>query len=192
MKKIIALLLVTCMIFALASCTAKSDGAINAKTEENKVTEEKKETSPIEKEEKKKDEKSEQTLTLYFCDSEAFALHADIRKISGEVTIDAGYAVNELIKGTTAEGLINVIPKDTVLNSCVVEKGLCTVDFSAHLLDAAGSTAELFAIYSIVNTLCGLDGIETVQFTIDGQKVMAFGSYQFDEPFEADMTLVQE
>ena len=191
MKKFIALLLTVCMIFALVSCTAKTDGTATAK-EESKVTDEKKETPVTEKEEKKEDKKPDQSLILYFCDSEAYGLHADVRKVDGDVEIDAKYAVNELIKGTTAEGLINVIPTDTVLNSCAVADGVCTVDFSAHLLDAAGSASELFAIYSIVNTLCGMEGIESVQFTIDGQKVMAFGSYQFDEPFEADMTLVQE
>lgn len=199
MKKFIALVLILCMALSLVSCSVNNNdkaSANTAKMQSPETHEDVAESDDIAKEEK--GEKSEETkpeekmeLVLYFSDEEALSLHADIRELDAKITIDEKYVLNELMKGPQAEGLINVIPANTTLNSCEVSQRVCTVDFSAHFLDAAGSASELMAIYSVVNTLCELDTVDCVQFTIDGQKVMAFGSYQFDEPFEADMTLVE-
>jgi len=101
------------------------------------------------------------------------------------------FVLNELIGGTLNSELVNVIPPQTKVNSATCENGICTVDLSADFISKNGTASEQMAIYSVVNTLCSMDGIDKVQFIIDGKKIMIFGSYIFDQPFEADMSIVK-
>ena len=66
------------------------------------------------------------------------------------------------------------------------------MDLSEEFLSIEGSATQKMAVYSIVNTLCRVKGVYSVQFVIDGELVEIFGNYLFDEPFEADMSLVGE
>ena len=85
----------------------------------------------------------------------------------------------------------SVIPNDTELNSCTVAGGVCTVDVSEEFVSRKGSANEQMIIYSVVNTLCRMDGIEKVKFLVDGKDVEFFGSYVFDEPFAEDTNLIK-
>jgi len=188
MKKFMLLVLALLLVFCV-SCTKDTGNEIpddktndvvatdtNDKTDETDTTDETEDTSEI---------------TLYYSDKDARGLCAETRQIPSDKTEDALYVVTELLKGTKSENLVNTIPSNTKVNSCAVSDKTCTLDLSSDFISKQGTANEQLAIYSVVNTLCSLDGVDEVQFLIDGQKVMIFGSYIFDEPFSFDDTVVR-
>ena len=59
--------------------------------------------------------------------------------------------------------------------------------------NTGGTTKETMALYSIVNTLCGIDGIEKVKINIDGNENPDFGGhFDLSEPLEADLSLIND
>lgn len=131
---------------------------------------------------------------LYYTDAQAEKLYPITREATKENASDPLFVMRELMKlGGSEDGkLINVIPSNVCLNSCKLDDGVCTVDLSAEFIGIEGTATQKIAVYSVVNTLCAIDGVDCVQFIIDGEKVDVFGNYLFDEPFEADMSLVEE
>ena len=171
MKKIIVLFSAVCLLFA-SSCTPKKKPVtqeINPPTPQKQVVED-----------------TTMDITLYYADKDAASLCAETRTVPSDKANDASFVISELLKGTSQDNLTNSIPMGTRVNSCTVENGLCTLDLSAEFISKQGTANEKMAIYSVVNTLCCLDGVDEVQFLIDGQKVKIFGSYIFDEPFSPE------
>ena len=172
MKKILALALVLVMLSATSCTLLKKE----VKTKENPV---------------KTPENTSKEVVLYYSNKDASGLFADKIVVPADKADDALFIAEELLKGPQNEELINVIPEGTKVNSCVVSDGLCTLDLSREFISKQGTANEQMAIYSVVNTLCALDSVDEVEFLIDGESVMIFGSYIFDEPFSADDTMIR-
>lgn len=127
----------------------------------------------------------EETIVLYFPDSQAMYLNTEKRTVpivdnSIEKTI-----VLELIKGPDDEDLTSTIPPDTKVISAETKDGICFVNLSPTFVEkhSAGSTAEAFSIFSIVNSLTELDDVSSVQFLIEGQKIDGLKHMLLDEPY---------
>lgn len=176
MKKIIVFLIAVSMLFAV-SCNLR--GVNKPKIPQKDDGQEVVNTPAKDK------------ITLYYTDSDASGLYAEVREVDSSKSEDAAFIAEELLKGSTNKELINAIPEGTRLNSCTVKDGLCTVDLSAEFISKNGTANEHLSIYSVVNTLCLLDSVSEVRFLIDGKEVMIYGSYIFDEPFSADSTIIK-
>ncbi len=138
---------------------------------------------------KKAGEKKQVDISLYFADEAATQLVKEKRKItiSSESKIEK-VVMEELIKGPSNKSkMISPIPSGTAIKDIEVKDGICYVDFNKEFKanHIGGSNAEMLTLYSIVNTLTELKGIEKVQFLIDGKKQSIYkGDYEFDKPFE--------
>ena len=92
-----------------------------------------------------------------------------------ETTQDGKYkaALESLLSGTKAKGMVNIIPKKAKLKSVKVKNGIATVDFSEDLVKnfAGGSTGEEMLAGSIVNTLTEFPEVKSVQIIIEGKEV---------------------
>lgn len=140
-------------------------------------------------------EQVESVVTLYFGNEEGF-LRREIRTIKGQPTAERGdELIKELIKGTQSDDdTLNVLPEGTVLLDYKydAESRLATVDFSEQILGAAGSMGEIFAVYSVVNTLTELPGVDKVQFLVEGEKVETIAGHIYTgEPVERDLELLE-
>ncbi len=114
------------------------------------------------------------SVTLYFAimEGQDFYLAPEARQVdaSGNIYEEA---IRQLIAGPTRKDLFPTIPSDTAVNSVKVSDGLAAVDFDIRIISnfqeiPHSSTTEALAIYSIVNTLTGFDGIDRVRITIEG------------------------
>ncbi|HPT83688.1 MAG TPA: GerMN domain-containing protein [Limnochordia bacterium] len=78
-----------------------------------------------------------------------------------------------LLAGPSLEQLISVIPAETVLLGYRQSGETLYVSFSHHLVTnhPGGSTGEILTVYSIVNSLTDLDGIEQVQILVENQVI---------------------
>lgn len=125
------------------------------------------------------------TVTLYFSDNEAMYLVGEKR----DVTVNEGdkpeaVVFRELIKGPQTDDLWDAIPEGTKLLSVNTKNELCTIDLSKEFVDNSpgGTTSEMMAVYSVVNSLTSLEGVKKVQFLIDGKKREIYTHMIFDKP----------
>lgn len=138
-------------------------------------------------------------VILYFANDQVTKLVLEKRFIDkskvGEINALASEVLNELFKGPISGDLRETVPKDVPVPTVVVKDKTATVDFSKEFVKKhpGGSTGEIFTVYSIVNTLTEIEGIEQVQFTIDGKKKDEFkGHLEFAKPFKPDKSLIED
>lgn len=138
---------------------------------------------------------TEKTVTVYFPDENVMYVEGEERVIKGENEVDFVKAVfAEILKGPESERLNPSLRGDVKLLSVNVDKGICTVDLSEEfaLYNTGGSAMESMAIYSIVNSVCSLEGIDKVKINIEGNSEAEFGGHFYmGEPFEPDVDLVK-
>lgn len=186
MKKIICFALVAAMLL-LVSCknqNTNKGSVISPSTKENIA-----EVEPTDNTQKTE---SLEEIVLYYPDAEGQKLKKDIRFVSDVQANDAEFILKTLIEGTQTQDCINVIPFSTTINSCEVDSGICTVDLSGDFLTIQGTLTKELAVYSIVNTLCSINGVDKVVFFIDGEKLSLFGNMYLEEPIEANMTIAEQ
>lgn len=126
-------------------------------------------------------------ITLYFKNHAGDALVSVTRAIPANEEITGKRLVQELINGPLAgedenvwPSLPNDLEQDDVLD-VYVDNDLAVVDFSQKVLELCQKSEwtmekEAIFVYSIVNTLCEMNGIKRVQILVEGKQVTSLGS----------------
>ena len=99
--------------------------------------------------------------------------------------------LEELFSGPVTE-LTPVVPEWTDINRVEMDSDLVTVDLGSEFAEAlpAGSSAEMLAVYGIVNTICAnLPEIHRVKITVGGNPVTRLKHLDLSEPLEPDYSL---
>lgn len=125
--------------------------------------------------------RDEVKVVLYFASSSDNSLAAEERTIKLNMTesLPSGI-VKALIDGPAAgSDLHRTIPEGTKINEIIVEEGVCYVDLSENFVlnHSGGENQEKLTIYSLVNSLCRISGIDYVQILIDGKKTSFYKTY---------------
>jgi len=116
-------------------------------------------------------------------------------------TVDAQQAlspektiVSELIKGPSDSKLSGAIPDGTKLLNIETKDNVCYVNFSTEFKSktGSGSTSTTLTLYSVVNSLCELENVESVQILINGETGVEFGNFLLDIPYEANYGISEE
>ena len=105
--------------------------------------------------------------------------------------------VKELINGPAENSKLQAtIPEGSKLRSPIkIKEGVATVDLTKEFVEnhPGGKEKEQITIYSIVNSLTELKGIQKVKFTIDGKETDTFkGNFKFDELFPRSSSLISK
>src|SRR5512135_213284 len=134
-------------------------------------------------------------VTLFFV-GEDDLLHREMREIpAGPTEADeAERALAELIRGSE-EGLISPLPPGTRVRQVFIAKdGLATVDFSREIAEnfSYGSTAELAAVYAVVDTLVSnFKPVKKVVLLVEGAERETLGGHvDLSRAFFPDYSLV--
>jgi hypothetical protein len=113
-------------------------------------------------------------VTLYFGTPDAY-LRKELRSVPDfllhNVPIQAEIILSELLSGTiSTDDTVNVIPDGThILRLDYVTPGnLVIITVSAHFAGLEGSAGEQLGVYSIVNSLTELQGVDAVTIYIEG------------------------
>lgn len=132
-----------------------------------------------------------QELKIYFVDAQMMRLmpvKTEIPKTTPEKM--AQHMLNEIIVGHDENPKIRrLIPNEKNCMTVKVRDKIAYVDMKQPLVDAQieGRDLELLTIYSIVNSLTGIDGIVNVRFTINGDVQKDFkGHIDMRETFIPD------
>ena len=107
--------------------------------------------------------------------------------------------VEELIKGPRQDdiagyeaGYPTVNPAVTIL-SVTVRDRVCYVNLSEEFLTPVYDVTSQVALYSIVNSLVELPGVNKVQISIDGNTDVTFrDSVSLTTVFERDLDIIEE
>ncbi len=98
----------------------------------------------------------------------------------------------ELLDGPESSRLVPALPEDTVLLSIYTQDGVCNISLSESFLLSCDENPEMAKlwIYSVVNSLSGISGINSVQILIEGKKSAEAGGISISEPFEYNENIV--
>ncbi len=136
---------------------------------------------------------NEVDIVLYFGDENATKLEKESRTVTVNPNQPVErYVVEQLIAGPAVNKHISTIPADTKIRDIKTADGICYLDLSADFVNKhnGGSTGELMTVFSIVNSLCELEHIDTVQFLIEGEKQDEYkGHIEFSKPFEPNYNI---
>jgi germination protein M len=132
-------------------------------------------------------------VTLYFANETGDSLKKITRNIfyTGSSSIEE-LVINQIINGPTENGLYATVPAGTTLLNVSTKEGICYVDFNEKFLEKLPNISENVAIYSIVNSLVELPGINKVQFRINGEPAQSFNNINLDVLFERNLTINED
>ena len=99
---------------------------------------------------------------------------------------------DELKTGPEQEKLYAIISEDVNVLSVKIEENICTVDLSSGFItsNSDSSRKEMMALYSVVNSICALPGIDQVKINVEGNESATLGEYTLKDNFEADQNIV--
>ena len=131
-------------------------------------------------------------ITLFFGDEESHLIR-EAREVETceDRTTCLRSLLEELFVGPVGE-LTAVIPEWTTINSVKIEDNLATVDLGKDFVESLepGSSAEMMAVYAIVNTICNnMPEIQRVKITLDGNQTSQLRHLDLSEPLEPDYSL---
>ena len=136
------------------------------------------------------DEQERQTMiSLYFTNTETYALMPEARVVDAKVLLENPYKalVEMLIQGPKSDKLKTNIPKETKVNGAELVGDMVKLDLSQEFLTNQAGDIEIASksIYEIVDTLTELNEVNSVKILIDGQEDKKFDSFDLDlkEPF---------
>jgi len=101
--------------------------------------------------------------------------------------------LDALLSGSVGE-YDEAIPESAVLNSVRIEGSTAVVDLSQGFVTdlPAGSSAEMLAVYSLVDTVCANHpGISRVKLTVEGNGSTVLGHLDLSRPLAPDYSLEQ-
>lgn len=99
--------------------------------------------------------------------------------------------LEELFRGPVSD-LENIFPEGATINDVRIEGSLALIDLGADFAEgvAPGSSAEMLAVYGIVNTVCAnLPDIKSVQISIDGNRQARLKHLDLSQPLTPDYGL---
>lgn len=134
------------------------------------------------------------TVTLYFSNKTGTALVPVKEEIvyPGNMPLEK-LVLEKLLSGPVDEEYRATLFSDRRVNSVNVKDGTCYVDLSSSTFDMADAVSEELTLYSIVNTLTGINGINKVQLSVDGNKDGYFrGVYSLSEVYERNLEVVED
>ncbi len=135
-----------------------------------------------------------QVITLFFAAPDHAGLIRESREIEAcsEVADCVAAALQELVNGPMGE-LNATLPQDSTIRSVLVKGDLAVIDLGRELQEGVpdGSSAELAAVYSMVNTITvNFPAIKKVQFLLEGSEVATLkGHVVLGRPLGPDLRM---
>lgn len=138
------------------------------------------------------EENGDMTATLYFPREDGKSLGSEQRSLTADKNVSTSAAVvSALLSGPEGEGLVSLMPENTGLIDVRVENGVCFVNFSAAFAETPlkDDPKGALLLYSVVNTLGSLSGVEKVQLLVEGEAISSFGGVSTLSPLAPDQSL---
>ena len=134
----------------------------------------------------------EKELKLYFANADGTALVEEKREVHYSTNISVEkLVIEQLIKGPKKSSKKATIPSETKIISVTVADGVCYVNLDAAFYNQNTEIKEEVVLYSIVNSLTELQGINRVQIAVNGDtKGKCRYTYDLSKMYEANKKLI--
>ena len=132
------------------------------------------------------------TLKLYFSNKAGTRLVPETREVhySSNISLEK-LVMKQLIEGPRKSGLLATIPSETKLITITVVDGVCYVNLDEMFLNQNQEISEPVVLYSFVDSLTELTGIDKVQISINGDTSgKCRYTYKLSKMYKADDRLV--
>jgi len=128
-----------------------------------------------------------ETIYVYFPRLPDMKFVGEALEIEGDLSNEEKVRriMSRLVDGPEDEELVSVIPYNTIINKVRVDEDIVYLDLSKEFVEnhPGGSMGEYSTLYSIVNSLTEIKGINGVDFSIQGEKLETYkGHCEFNEP----------
>jgi spore germination protein GerM len=138
-------------------------------------------------------------VTLFFSSADGSGFVRETREIEGSCNSDISPCIRaileELANGPLGD-LAPTIPQNSSFRSIQIQGDTAVIDLGASLVEGLpeGSSAEMTAIYSMVNTITfNFPTIKRVQFLVDGRNVSTLdGHLDLGKPLEPNFDLEKD
>ncbi len=132
-------------------------------------------------------------LALYFADIDGTGLVKATRTVEYNTSISLEkLTVEQLILGTEAKQLRSTINPQTKIINVTVKDGTCYVNLDSSFLVVPDGIRPEVMIYSIVDSLVELPGIQKVQFSVDGESdIKLADSLSLTDVYERNLDIVR-
>lgn len=133
------------------------------------------------------------SVELYFPRSGGRGLGFEVRELTLTEDDDLYAVVTQaLLAGPESGALRPFFPEGTEVLGTRVDDGVCYVNFSGQLIDAApeGQAEQDLLLYAIVDTLGNLDSVQAVQLLVEGEVPKSYGTADTTLPLEPDFGLL--
>lgn len=132
------------------------------------------------------------TVVLFYVnESNRLAREARDLEPCADTTACVKETLDELFYGPVGE-LDEALPEGSVVNGVRIEGDTAVVDVNRSFVDEmpSGSSAEMLAVYSIVDTVClNFPKIARVRLTVAGEGTVQLEHLDLSDPLTADYTL---
>ena len=134
----------------------------------------------------------ETEVVLYFSSMDGASLVRERREVHYSTNISVEkLIVEQLIEGPQKSGIKATIPSETKIISVTVAEGVCYVNLDTSFYNQNAEIKEEVVLYSIVNSLTELKGINKVQIAVNGDtKGKCRYTYELSKMYEADKNLI--
>lgn len=133
-------------------------------------------------------------LTVYFANTDGTML-TESRLV---VSSDGSHTMEKLVFEQLVYGpldgqnhLLRTFPETVSLNSVETVDGVCTIDLSPDFLLGMEGITPMVSVYSVVNSICEITGINKVRFLFDGEQKKNVNGIDFSEQFERNLSLLE-
>ncbi|GAA4295273.1 hypothetical protein GCM10023142_32860 [Anaerocolumna aminovalerica] len=138
-------------------------------------------------------------VTMYYANETGKALVSSNLKISydgnrsiEQLIIQQLISGPEVIEGPLEKEMKKSIPDGTELLKVTTKDGICYVDFNDKFMTKIQGVEDEVVIYSVVNSLVELSGINKVKFSINGEVKKNYGDgIPFEGLFERNLEIVE-
>lgn len=135
-------------------------------------------------------------ISLYFANEDGTGLVKESRDVVYSTNISKERLVlDELLKGPNKEGNLATISGERKVISVTTKDGVCYVNLSEKPIDSVSlfsNISEELTLYSIVNSLCELPGINKVSISIEGNSNRMFiNEYSLETTYERNLDIVK-
>ncbi len=134
-------------------------------------------------------DKEYENKKVYYVDSQIFNLIGVNTQITkGDSQSQAEELIEQLIRGHDEnEKIKRVIPNQKDVLKVRIRNNTAYVNINKRAFSDNSRELERLVIYSVVNTLTGIDGVDVVRFTVDGKTTKNFmGHLDMREAFIPD------
>lgn len=176
----------------LSACGARqgsdsiTTGSTSSEYKPGSAQEENQQGTVQEEEQNQEEQVEEITLTFYYVDEELLSIKEKEKSITYANEEEKWTALWQELQNADQEGVVSLW-KGIELIEAKEEDGLLTLNLAKPEQLQFGSTAEGFAIQTLLQTVGQIEGIKAIQILIDGnvEETLA-GHVSIDQPIEVD------